>query len=89
MTTGEAKDIIKSVQDQDGFIAWQKLAERFEQGVESRTGAALAELGNLIKKPAKGPRETKLLLSELDKRIKEVKDLGDTVSDSHAKAVLT
>ena len=58
MTKGEAKDIVKSVESQDGFVAWQKLAERFEQGIESRTGAALAELGNLIKKPAKAPKET-------------------------------
>ena len=88
MTRGEAKDIVKSVGSQDGFVAWQKLAERFEQGIETRTGTALAELGGLIRKPAKGPKETKVLLTELDKRIKEVHDLGDTVSDSHAKAVL-
>ena len=88
LTEGEARTIVKSVRDRDGFVAWQKLAERFEQGLEARTGVALMELGELNKKPAKNPRETKMLLTELEKRIKEVEELGEIVSDSHAKSVL-
>ena len=53
-------------------MAWQKLAERFEQGMEARKGKALEELGDLVKKPAKGPKESKTLLTELDKRITEI-----------------
>ena len=53
LTTGEAKTIVKSVREHDGFLAWQKLSERYEQGREARTGMALAELGDLVKKPAK------------------------------------
>ena len=56
--------------------------------MEARQGTALAELGEMVKKPAKSPKETKVLLTELDQKIKEVEDLGDNVSDSHAKAVL-
>ena len=56
--------------------------------MEARQGTAHAELGEMVKKPAKSPKETKVLMTELDQKIKEVEDLGDKVSDSHAKAVL-
>ena len=88
LTKGEARKIVKSVKDRDGCVAWQKLWERFEQGVEARTGTALTELSELNKKPAKNTRETKSLMTELDSRIKEVEEMGETVSDAHAKSVL-
>ena len=83
MTEGEAKTIVKSVRDRDGCLAWQKLWEQFERGVGDRTGAALTELGQLNKKPAKTTKETKGLLTELDSRIKDVEEMGEVVSVSH------
>ena len=83
MTKGEARQIVKSVREQDGFVAWQKLAERYEQGREARTGIALAELGDLVKRPAKNPKETKALITELDRRMKEVFDVAGVRKVGH------
>ena len=88
LTEGEAKTIVKSVEDRDGCVACQKLWERFEQGVEARTGAALTELGDLNEKPGENTRETKVRLTELDKNIKEVEEMGEKVSNAHAKSLL-
>ena len=44
--------------------------------------------GELNMTPAKDIRETKGLLTELEKRIKEVEEMVETVSEAHAKSVL-
>lgn len=41
-----------------------------------------------IRNQRKNPKETKLLLTELDRGIREAEDLGEVISGPHAKATL-
>ena len=42
----------------------------------------------MVAKPAKSPQETKLLITEMDRKMKAVDEVGVEVSESHAKSVL-
>ena len=43
ITDGESKKVVMSVEDEDGFRAWQRLKQRFEPGLADRQGIVIAE----------------------------------------------
>ena len=89
LTGGEARKVVMSVRPENGFQAWQKLHMRFGPSLAARQGAVLSELSMMVTKPAKNPTDTKILVTELERRIKLVDDItGDGVGDNHAKSVL-
>ena len=74
-----------SVKDEDGFRAWQRLKRRFEPGLAARQGIDMAEFWGMVGRPAKSPRETSALLTEMDGKMTLVEDVtGEEVSDIHA-----
>ena len=88
MTTGEAKKVITAVRAEDGFVARQRLHQSYEPGLATREGIVLAEFIAMVAKPAKSPQETRLLITEMDRKMKAVDEVGVEVSESHAKSVL-
>ena len=78
-----------SVKDEDGFRAWQRLKRRFEPGLAARQGIDMAEFWGMVGRPAKSPRETSALLTEMDGKMTLVEDVtGEEVSEMHARSVL-
>ena len=86
---GEARKVIMSVKNEDGFKAWQKLHMHFGPSFSAKQGMALADFSGMVAKPATKPGETKSLITELERRMKMVEELtGELISDNHAKSVL-
>ena len=89
LTTEEARRVISSVTEEDGFAAWKRLIENFEKGLEARIGVALADLSNMVTKPAKTPNETRILITELENKKKVVEEMQtDKVGDLHFRSLM-
>ena len=89
ITEGESKKVVMSIKDEDGFRAWQRLKQRFEPGLAARQGIAMSEFSGMVARPAKSPGETVVLLTEMDRKMKLVKDMtGEEVSEMHARSAL-
>ena len=89
LTTGDAKKTILSVKNEDGFRAWQKLHQRYEQCLAAGQGAVLAEFTGMITKPSKTPAETRKIVTEIEQKMKRVEDAtGTEVDQNHAKSIL-
>ena len=89
ITEGEAKKVVMSVKNEDGFRAWQKLKQRFEPGLAARQGIVMAEFSGMVARPAKTQAETITLITEMDRKMKLVEDVtGEEVSEMHARSVL-
>ena len=67
LTEGEAKKIIMSVKDEDGFRAWQQLRLRFEPAVGSRQGMVLADFSGMVARPAKTPSELVTIIADFQR----------------------
>ena len=89
LTDGEARKVVTSVKEENGFRAWQKLHQRFGPSLSSKQGLVLMEFSGMVAKPAKTPTETRTLVTEMEQRIKLVEDItGTEVSENHVKSVL-
>ena len=89
LTDGEGRKVVTSVRSENGYRAWQKLHMRFGPSLSSKQGLVLMELSGMVSKPAKNPAETRMLLTEMEQRIKVVEDItGEDVSENHAKSIL-
>ena len=90
MTTGEARKVINTVNEENGFQAWIALHQRFEPGLAIQQGMILADFSGMVAKPAKTPAETRDLMTEIQRKVKNIEDItGEKVSDNHAKSVMT
>ena len=89
MTTGEARKVINTVKEENGFMAWVALHQRFEPGLAIQQGMVLADFSGMVAKPAKTPSETRDLMTEIQRKMKNIEDVtGEKISDSHAKSVM-
>ena len=89
LTTGVARTVIMSVGAEDGFEAWRRLHMQFEPKLIIRQGQVLADCAAMVSRPAKSIAETRELLTELERRMKMVRDLTEQgKSDMHARSVL-
>ena len=70
LTGRAARKVIMSVQNEDGFKAWQKLHMHFGPSLLAKQGMALADFSGMVAKPATKPGETKSLFTELERRMK-------------------
>ena len=62
---------------------------RYEPELEAKQGIVLAELSELVKKPAKTPSETQSLVTERERRTRLAEDLtAKPIDESHAKSIL-
>ena len=89
LTGGMAKTIVMSVVSEDGFEAWRRLHLQYKPQLVTRQGQVLADFAAMVKKPARSIGETRELLTEMERRMKMVRDLTDQgVSDMHVRSVL-
>ena len=89
ITTGEARKVINTVKDENGFRAWISLHQRFEPGLAIQQGMVLADFSGMVAKPAKTPSDTRDLMTEIQRKIKNIEDItGEVISESHAKSVM-
>ena len=80
----EARKIISSVRDEDGFQAWHKLNMHYNHSLAARHGRVLAELTAMGTSPAKSPQEIRQELTELEQKIKTAEDItGELISEVH------
>ena len=89
LTTGVARTVLMSVGAEDGFEAWRRLHMQLEPKLVIRQGQVLADFAAMVSRPAKSIAETRELLTELERRMKMVRDLTEQdISDMHARSVL-
>ena len=88
-TKGEARKIVESIRDEDGYMAWREIVNNFEPAMASRQGTSLAELMAMVSLKASSPEETKMMLNELERRRKEAEDFSEAkIPDATLKGVL-
>ena len=56
LTGREARKVIMSVKNEDGFKAWQKLHMHFGPSLSAKQGMALADFSGMVAKPATDAR---------------------------------
>ena len=65
------------------------LSQAFEPYLASRQGALLAEFSGMAAKPTKTPKDSRALMTELERKMRVIEDItGVFIADDHAKSVL-
>ena len=81
-----AKTFVILVGSEDGFEAWRRLHLQYKPQLVTRQGQVLADFAAMVNKPARSVGETWELLTEMERRMKMVRDLTDQgVSDMHVR----
>ena len=89
LTGGVARTVVMSVSEENGFEAWRCLHLQFEPKLTIRQGQVLAEFAAMVSRPGKTITETRDLITEMDRRLKLIRDLThEGVSDVHTRSVL-
>ena len=89
LTTRVARTVTMSVGAEDGFEAWRRLHMQFEPKRVIRQGQVLADFAATVSRPTKSVAETRELLTQLERRMKMVRDLTEQgISDMHARSIL-
>ena len=84
-----ATTIVMLVGSEDGFEAWRRLHLQYNPKLVTRQGQVLADFAVMVIKPARSIGETWELLTEMERRMKILRDLTDQgVSDMHVRSVL-
>ena len=85
-TAGEARKVVSSASNRNGWEAWRKLRLQFEPALVMTE--AVASFTNMVSCRAKTPGETKALLVELDERAKRVEEAaGEPIDNRHRMSV--
>ena len=85
-TSGEARKVVCSAPNRNGWEAWRKLHLQYEPQLVMREAVVMAAFTNMVAKRAKNPSESKALLQELDERARRVEEVtggGDRKSPPH------
>ena len=88
-TSGEARRIITSVNKDNGFEAWRRLHQQYEQGSAMKEAVARSQFTGMVNKRAKTPKETRALMVELEDKAKKMEEMtGETIEEGHYKSVI-
>jgi len=88
-TAGEARKVVSSASNRNGWEAWRKLRLQFEPALVMREAVVMASFTNMVSRRAKTPGETKALLVELDERAKRVEEVtGEPIDNRRRMSVL-
>ena len=79
--TSEARKIIECVEKTDGYEAWRLLGVRYEPQGGMRRMKQLSELTHLQQKRCKHAGETAIILLEVDRHVKKIRDTGGVPPD--------
>ena len=89
LTSGVARVVVQSVEGENGFEAWWRLHHQFEPKLVIKQGQVLSDFAAMVMKPARTITETRDLITELDRKMKLIRELThEGVSDVHAKSIL-
>ena len=89
-TGTEARRIVTSVADENGWEAWRKLHQQYEPATVTREAQVLNRYTSMITRRAKTPRETKALMVELGERARRVEEVtGKAIEARHAMSVIS
>ena len=64
LTGGVARQVVQSVKDEDGWLAWHRLAGQFEPSLVAMRGEAIADIGVMARHPSANPLRAKTLLTD-------------------------
>jgi len=88
-TAGEARKVVSSASNRNGWEAWRKLHLQFEPALVMREAVVMASFTNMVSRRAKTPGETKALLVELDERATRVEEVtGEPIDNRHRMSVV-
>ena len=88
-TGTEARRVVQSVPEDNGWEAWRRLHQQYEPATVTREAQLMSRYTNMVTRKAKTPRETKMLLIELGERAKRVEEVtGRPVEARHAMSVI-
>ena len=75
VTSGNARTVIQSVEGKDGLEAWKRVHHQHEPKVVINRGPVFAEFAAIITKAAHSIAETRDFITELDKKMKIIREL--------------
>jgi len=88
-TSGEARKVVCSAPNRNGWEAWRKLHLQYEPQLVMREAVVMAAFTNMVAKRAKNPSESKTLLLELDERARRVEEVtGEAIENRHRMSVV-
>jgi len=88
-TSGEARKVVCSAPNRNGWEAWRKLHLQYEPQLVMREAVVMAAFTNMVAKRAKTPSESKTLLLELDERARRVEEVtGEAIENRHRMSVV-
>ena len=88
-TSGEARKVVCSAPNRNGWEAWRKLHLQYEPQFLMREAVVMAAFTNMVATRAKNPSESKALLTELDERAKRVEEVtGEAIENRHRMSVV-
>ena len=88
-TTGEARKVVSSAPNRNGWEAWRTLHLQFEPALVMREAVAMANFTNMVSRRAKTPGGSKQLLLEIDERAKRVEEVaGEPIENRHRMSVV-
>jgi len=80
---------VRSTKKENRFRALQKLLQKFQPGLSCKQVVVISELSNMLKTPAKTTAELKIMMTDLEEKMKQTEEItGEQVSQLHAKSVL-
>jgi len=88
-TAGEARKVVGSAPNRNGWEAWRKLHLQYEPQLVMREAVVMSAFTNMVTRRAKSPQESKTLLLELDERARRVEDVtGEPIDNRHRMSVV-
>ena len=88
-TENEAHTVMLGIAQEDGFKAWQALHTRYGLSLAGKQAKAMNDVCAMITKPARNPKESRTLITELERRIHTTEELsGKALDDEHKKSIL-
>ena len=88
-TSGEARRIITSVNKDNGYEAWRRLHQQYEQGSAMKEAVARSQFTGMVNRRAKTPKETRTLMVELEDKAKKMEEItGEAIEEGHYKSVI-
>ena len=88
-TAGEARKVVGSAPNRNGWEAWRKLHLQYEPQLVMREAVVMSAFTNMVTRRAKSPQESKTLLLELDERARRVEEVtGEPIDNRHRMSVV-
>ena len=86
---GEARRVVLSVSNCNGWNAWRKLHQNFEPSLAARVGQVMASFTGMVNRKAKNQAETRSMMLEVDERARRVEEMtGTAPEERHTMSVI-